>query len=187
MSLFEYLAIAFSIIFSFSAMRLVSGLPHALRADRRYWIHTTFVALQLITTVVVFWNYWNFASYADWTLPKFMLILASPALVYLNACTLIPERADTVGSWKDYYYSVCRRYFLGVGAWLLAVAANSLIFLDIPLVEPARFVQFVALLLCAVGVSSRVPSVHAGLAIVWIVLMSIWAFIVSVESGWSGR
>ena len=76
---------------------------------------------------------------------------------------------------------VCRRYFLGVGAWLLAVAANSFIFLDIPLVDPARFVQFGALLLCAVGASLRVPSVHAGLAIVWIVLMSIWAFIVSVE------
>jgi len=180
-SLFEYLAIAFSIIFSMSVMRLVSGLPHALRSECRYWIHSTFVGLQLGVTVVVFWNYWNFASYANWTLPKFFLVLASPALVYLNACTLIPERADAVESWKDYYFSVSRRYFVGLGAWSLAVAANTVVFLDLPLLQPARVAQLVALVLCAVGACSASPRIHAALAVATAGLMLFWILFVSAS------
>ena len=37
MTLFEYLAIAFSLVLSFSAMRLVAGLPYAAHPNRRYW------------------------------------------------------------------------------------------------------------------------------------------------------
>ena len=43
MTLFEYLAIAFSLVLSFAAMRLVAGLPYAVQADRRYWVHLVFV------------------------------------------------------------------------------------------------------------------------------------------------
>jgi len=34
-TLFEYLAIAFSLVFSFAAVRLVGGLPYALEPGRR--------------------------------------------------------------------------------------------------------------------------------------------------------
>ena len=39
MTLFEYLAIAFSLVFSFIAARLVAGLPHALDSSRRYFVY----------------------------------------------------------------------------------------------------------------------------------------------------
>lgn len=38
MTLFEYLAIAFSLVLSSSAMRLIRALSHALQRDRRYWV-----------------------------------------------------------------------------------------------------------------------------------------------------
>ena len=60
MTLFEYLAIAFSLVFSFSAMRLVAGLPYAAQANRRYWVHLVFVSAHLLLTAVGFWNLWNF-------------------------------------------------------------------------------------------------------------------------------
>ena len=54
MTLFENLAIAFSLVFSFTAMRLLSGLPEAMRASRRYWVHLVYVCTALIATAIVF-------------------------------------------------------------------------------------------------------------------------------------
>ncbi len=60
MTLFEYLAIAFSLVYSFSAMRFVAGLPYATQPGRRYWVHLTFVCLLLIGTAMAFWAFWGF-------------------------------------------------------------------------------------------------------------------------------
>lgn len=166
-----------------SAMRLISGLPHTLRSESRYWVHATFVILQLIITIVVFWNYWNFASYENWTLAKFILILASPALVFLNACTLIPERADTIESWKVHYFEVSRRYFIGLGLWLLAVLANTIVFLDIPFFSPARYAHLAAFAICAVGAVSRSNGTHAVIAAMTAGLISFWIFYVAFNPG----
>ena len=95
MTLFEYLAIAFSLVLSFSAMRLVAGLPYAAQPNRRYWVHLSFVCILLLVTAVAFWNLWNYRD-AMWTLPRFLLILATPGLIYFEACTLIPEQASTI-------------------------------------------------------------------------------------------
>ncbi|MEM7218668.1 MAG: hypothetical protein AAF515_09905 [Pseudomonadota bacterium] len=183
MSLFEYLAIAFSIIISMSVIRVISGLPHVLHRGRRYWVHAAFVGIQLMMTIVVFWNYWNFATYTDWTLPKFILILASPALIYLNACTLVPERAENIESWRDYYFSVHRRYFLGLAAWLFAVAANTVVFLDMPIAAPGRIAQLMALLGCLAGAYYSSSKLHATLAAFMTGLMLFWIFFVSLTPG----
>ena len=113
MSLFEYLAIAFSLVFSFSAMRLVSGLPHALDPTRRYWVHVSLVFLQLLSTAGIFWGFWSYRD-VEWTFPRFLLALASPVVVYFNACTLIPEASASVESWRTYYFAARKRYFMGI-------------------------------------------------------------------------
>ena len=98
MTLFEYLAIAFSLVFSFAGMRLVGGLPYAVQPSRRYWIHLNFVCLLLLAAVVQFWIFWSYRT-VEWTLPTFLLVLLSPGLIYYNACTLIPENSSAVESW----------------------------------------------------------------------------------------
>ena len=100
MTLFEYLAIAFSLVFSFCGARLVSGLPHAVRQDRRYWVHLCFVVWQLFVTVFIFWVFWSFRN-VNWNFPTFAIVLTSPGLVYFNACTLVPENPSSVESWRD--------------------------------------------------------------------------------------
>ena len=97
MTLFEYLAIAFSLVLSLSGMRLVAGLPHAIQAGRRYWVHLCFVCWQLVLTVMIFWLFWTFRS-VNWNFVTFALVLASPSLIYFNACTLIPESPSSVES-----------------------------------------------------------------------------------------
>jgi len=169
MTLFEYLAIAFSLVFSFSGMRLVAGLPHAVQPGRRYWVHVCLVAWQLLVTVNIFWAFWSFRD-VTWNWSIFVLTLGSPGLIYFNACTLIPENASSVESWRDYFYSIRRRYFMGVSCWILAVSAISTFALAQPWFHPARGGQAAILVASVLGTLSENPRVLAGVAVLLLMI-----------------
>ena len=179
MTLFEYLAIAFSLLFSFAGMRLVGGLPHAVQRARRYWIHLGCICFQLLATVVVFWVFWSYRD-VEWTFPTFLLVLANPGLIYYNACTLIPENPRAVESWYDYYYSIRRRYFIGVSCWIIAVATSSTIVLAMPFLHPGRTTQVLILAAGLWGAVSANQRVHAGL--IFVLLSSVIVFVLTVAS-----
>ncbi len=169
MTLFEYLAIAFSLVLSFAAMRVLAGVSFAIRRGRRYWVHVTFVGLQLSTTVLGFWVFWSFRG-ADWNLLGFLLALSGPGIIFFNACTLIPEDASSVESWRDYYYSVRRRYFLGLVCLGLVQSGMVTILLDTPWLHPIRAGHLATLLVGTTGASSASQWVHGGLAMGFLIL-----------------
>ncbi len=169
MTLFEYLAIAFSLVFSFSGMRLVAGLPYAIQPARRYWVHVCLVVWQLLVTVNIFWAFWSFRG-VTWNWSIFVLVLASPGLIYLNACTLIPENPSSVESWRDYFYSIRRRYFVGVSCWILAVVAISTVVLTMPWLHPARGGQAAILVASVSGALSASHRVLAGIAVLLLMI-----------------
>jgi len=164
MTLFEYLAIAFSLVLSIAGMRLIAGLPHAAEPGRRYWVHLCFVSWQLMVTVLIFWLFWSFRS-VTWNFLTFVLVLASPGLIYFNACTLIPESPSSVESWRKYFYSVRRRYFVGVGCWVLATVVISTTAFRLPLLHPNRGLQAALILICVAGALSASHRVQAGIAV----------------------
>jgi hypothetical protein len=141
-------------------MRLLAGLPYVAHPNRRYWAHLTFVCTHLLSTVLVFWIFWSYRDVA-WTFPRFVLVLAGPALVYFNACTLVPENASAIESWQNYYYSVRRRYFIGLLCWVAVVAASTTLVLSMPWTHPARLSQAAYLIMSIVGaVSTSPPRAH---------------------------
>jgi hypothetical protein len=182
MTIFEYLAIAFSLVFSFTAMRLLAGLPYAARTNRRYWIHLYFVCGHLLTTLGVFWN---FLSYRDvtWTFGRFVLTLAIPALLFFNACTLVPENASAVESWRNHYYAVRRRYFIGVGAWALAIIGSATVVLEMPPSHPARLVQIAWFLVGFAGAVFSSERVHAAIVVSTFVIGLGFIFTIAMLPG----
>lgn len=182
MTLFEYLAIAFSLVLSFSAMRLVAGLPYAAQPDRRYWVHLVFVFGHLLLTALAFWNLWNFRD-ATWTLPRFLLILMIPGLIYFTACALIPEQAAAVDSWRSHYYSVRRRFFSGLLALALVISLGTAAVLDLSWLHPARVAHFLGMAYGLLGASSSNERVHAGLALVTLLATSLLMSTVFLEPG----
>ncbi len=167
MTLFEYLAIAYSLVFSFSAMRLVGGLPHALDPSRRYWLHVCWVLIQLVGTTGQFWIFWSYRD-VEWNYPLFLLALANPSLLYFNACTLVPEAPASVESWRTYYYSVRRNFFLAVALYSLIIAADASVSLQIPINDPTRASQIILFVAGVVGASSGSARVHAGLGVFFV-------------------
>lgn len=182
MTLFEYVVIAFSLVFSFAGLRLVGGLPYAVRRQSRYWIHLSFVCFQLLVTVMIFWLFWSFRT-VQWTFPTFLLVLVSPGLIYYNACTLIPENPSLVESWYDYYYAVRRRYFVGVICWIIAVATTSTIVLKMPFLHPARIIQASLLAAALLGARSSSQRVHGSLVLILLVLLVLTALTFAFQPG----
>ena len=89
MTFFEYLAIAYSLVLSIAVTRVLGGLSAALFGEGRYWIHLAWVVHVLGSSLIVFWNFWMYRD-IEWTLPRFMLVLASPALLLVQATQIIP-------------------------------------------------------------------------------------------------
>ena len=182
MTLFEYLAIAFSLVFSFAAVRLVGGLPYALDRHRRYWVHVAFVFHELMRVAAGFWVFWSFRE-IHWTFPSFLLALTGPRVVYFLAATLIPEDPSLVTSWEDHYYDVRRRYFLAILCWALTVAFTTSVLVGLPLLHPFRLVQLAFVGFALVGAGVRNPRVHEVLALIALVIPLAAALTVLLQPG----
>ncbi len=57
MTLFEYISVAFSIVLSFAAIRLLGGLSVCLGKARRYPPHAAWVVLLLFNCAFLWWNF----------------------------------------------------------------------------------------------------------------------------------
>ena len=160
MTLFEYLAIAYSLVISFAVLRALSGLPHALSTQRRYWIHLAWVCWNLQASFLEFWMFWGFRD-VNWSYGLFLLMLANPALLYVMACILTPEEPSRVASWREYFYSIRIKLFMTSICWRLVLLAITFAILDLPLTHPIFLVHAVSLALWIAGAFSRRPMVHA--------------------------
>ena len=172
MTLFEYLAIAFTLVLSFSATRLLAGFSHALGTDRRYWVHLTFVICQFLGTALAFWNLWSFRE-ALWTLHRFAITLAIPSSLYFVSCALIPEQPGSVASWRTYYFSARRRVFAGYVAVSVSIFLASATVLGIPPLHPIHGTQMLGLSVGVAGFCLASERVHAALAVLALAMQAV--------------
>jgi hypothetical protein len=174
-SFFDYLAIAFSLVFSLSAVRLVGGLPYALAPGRRSSVHLAFVFHELMRVAAGFWFFWSYRE-IEWTFPLYLLALAAPGISYFLAAALVPDDPSHVLSWEHHYYEVRRRYFLGMLAWVLAVTLSTSALADQPLWDPARLTQVVLAALAIAGAAMQSVRAHEVLAAIAVALPLFAAF-----------
>ena len=182
MTLFEYLAVAFSLVLSLAAVRLLSGLSVAFIPERRYWPHVTWLIFVLLACALVWWNFWSFRE-ATWNFFSFLLVLIGPALLYLQAAALVPENPGAVRSWHDHFFATRTRLFYAIGAFFLVAALSSWILIDLPLLHPGRVVQASAFGLAVAGARSTNERLHEALAVIFLALLSIAAAAVLLQPG----
>jgi hypothetical protein len=158
-TLFEYLAIAYSLILSFAVIRLVGGLSQVFDAGRRYWIHATYVCLTLFAVLSLFWAHWSTRD-LDWTFPAFLVNLAGPATFYFLATTIVPDDPSRVDSWRAHFFSVRVRFFGGFFAYAGVAFFNTTLPIGAPLLHPVRAVQAGVLLVGIAGLATDRPATH---------------------------
>jgi hypothetical protein len=180
---FEYIGVAVSLVLGLSIARLLEALRDAFDPTRRYWVHATWVVGKLANALVLFWYGWTIrASLEDTNFAQFVLILVSPAILFLQVHTLVTARPDTVTDWRTHFFGV-RRWFFAANA--LLPLAN---FLALQVVAKQPFgVQNILLALVLVlsiaGFSSDNQRMHAGMAVLYVSTLIVGFGSLLVQSG----
>jgi hypothetical protein len=122
MTLFEYLAVAASIVLSLSVAQLLSALRYISIRERRYWVHMAWVAEMLFVHVVIWWSMWPYREVEAWNFGMFGVFLLGPGFLYVASDALVTHSPAEVESWEDHFISI-RRWFFGAYALLIGAAA----------------------------------------------------------------
>lgn len=183
MTLFEYIAVASSIILSFAVVRLLDTVPHAFSPARRSGVHSAFVIVVLWGSAQYWWVGWSLAEGVQWTYPKFLLYLAAPAVMYSIARTLSSNDPSEIRSFGDYFDEVHRRFFGLFAAYLLLLILMSWVLHDLPLLRPLRAFQVAALVFAGSGIFVRNRRFHGFLAAVFLAQLAIATFGLFTDPG----
>jgi hypothetical protein len=174
-TLFEYIAIAFSMVLSFMVLRILSVIPHAIQTEKRYWVYLIWIANTLATVFLLFWSFWWFRD-VDWNIVSVILILASPGILYVYVSLLVPDNAADVKSWRDHFYLVRFRLFLTSIVWVVVAIFGGHF---IAPAESIELVMAVALIIInSIGAASSKPAVHAVLVLIPSVIILIVSLLV---------
>jgi len=160
LTLFEFISVAYSLVLSFAMVRLLGGASDAFAPGRRYWLHCAWLCLQVLGVLTAWWTFWSYRT-LEWNVFRFLAIIASPGLVYLQASALIPPDPSSVDCWKDHYFRT-RHLMFGAGAiGLVLLGIHSYVLLDFPLLHPRRALNVVMIAGMTVAAASGRKWVHA--------------------------
>ena len=169
MTQFEYLAIAFSLLYSLAALRIIGGLSEAFETETRSLPHLALSLVHLFLVAVSFWVFWSLRD-ADWTFIGFLVALLIPGALYYCSTVLIPAEPESVASWRDHHLEVRNRWYLGLALWAVGAALSATVNLGMGLAHPARGIHALALAVGLAGGLSRSERVHRGLVALLVVL-----------------
>jgi dolichyl-phosphate-mannose--protein O-mannosyl transferase len=164
MTLFEYLSAAHTLILTFALTRALSGAADAIRPGRRYWVHLSWLGLGVAFCLFAFWALWSYVA-VEWTINRFIGLLAVPALIYVYSSIVIPSDPSSVESWRKYYFEK-RLPLFGTGVLLMAaiIYSNQFI-LGVAPMQSSQVTLYGALAMFSIGLFATSPRLHAVLAI----------------------
>jgi len=181
MTLFEYVAVAASLICSFAAVRLLGGAAPALRPEVRCWVHAAWVLMLLFLLSVQWWFFWSFRD-VEWDYARFMLVLSPLGLLYVQSTIVVPVDTSKVKSWKAHYFDIRGRIFPIGLAMLVAMVACTVVLLGHPLLHWRRLLPGSMAAFFVAGLLSDRPKVHGVIAVA-ITLLVVVAAVVFVRPG----
>ena len=165
LTLFEYVAVAASLVCSFTAARLLGGLTDILQAERRYWVHAAWVFSQLFGIAFGWWLFWSYRE-VEWNFVHFLMSLSPLAILYVLATLIIPADTRSVLSWRLHYFGIRGRFFALNLAYLVTNAINTSVLLGEPIIHPRRLLLGVMGAVFVAGLASENPKLHAVIVLV---------------------
>ena len=175
MSLFEYVAVAASLVCSFAAIRLLGGVAAVIPRNGRYWVHTTWVFMIIFFISIQWWFFWSYRD-IEWDYGRFMIALLPLGIVYVISTLLIPADTAQVRSWRIHFFEIrVRFYALGLG-FIAATILNTVVLLDHPVFHSRRIIPGTFGAILVAGLLSEHPKLHA----VIVLAMAAWAAVMAV-------
>ena len=164
MTLFEYLAAGHTLILTFALTRVLSGVAVSIEATRRSWLHLSWLGFVVANALFTFWAMWGYIE-VEWTLVRFMGLLAVPIFVYIFSSIIVPQNLSEIDSCRRYYFEKRKTVFVAGILWFAAIVlSNQLIQGSSPL-HPLQITLYATIGIFIIGAATDNERVHAVLAL----------------------
>lgn len=180
MSHFEFITVAVSIVLGLSIARLLTALPHAWEHNKRYWVHGVWCLVMLSPHFGFWWSIWIYRDVEPWSYQAFVVVLLTPALLYMTVTILCSDDPSSVSCWRRYFFERRRLIFsLGLAVFM-SIPLRQLVVLgesaldfgsQLPMSRLPAAGSFLALMVC--GVISSNERLHAALAVTAAVVVAL--------------
>lgn len=161
---YQHVVVVMSILLGLSVTQLLKGLAQLYRRRHRvrpYWLHTAWVVLLIVFSLLLWWLFWNYRSIEEWSFFRFIVYLSPMIVFYFLTSIVIPDPSDPVTSYKEYYFS-SRAGFFGTFALQIVLAhATGVVVRGLPLLDPSNLFRLATVVLLLVAMRSASERVHA--------------------------
>lgn len=169
--MFEYVIVLVSIVIGLALTHLMQGVAALVQHPgrvRTWWVHLTWVAFMMLSSV--FWWWWEFRLrlIQTWTFQLYAFVLCYAFLIYLICALLFPRDLGGYAGYKEYFLSR-RRWIFGmllawlavdfIDTWAKGAAHFASLGLEYPLAQASLA------LLCVIGMISPRDRVQAGVVL----------------------
>ena len=161
---YQHVVVVMSIVLGLSVTQLLKGLAQIYRTRKRvrpYWLHTAWVALLVVFSLLLWWLFWNYRSIEEWSFIRFVLYLAPMIVFYFLTAIVTPDPSDPVTDYKEYYFSSRVGFFGTFALQVLLAHAAGVIIRGLPLLDPSDAFRLAMVVLLLIAMRSRSERVHA--------------------------
>jgi len=159
---YQHVVVVMSIVLGLSVTQLLKGLAQLYRTRsqvRPYWLHTAWIVLLILFSLLLWWLFWNYRSIEEWSFVRFILYLSPMIVFYFLTSIVIPDPSDHVTNYKEYYFSTRVGLFGTFAVQIVLAHAAGVIIRGLPLLDrsdPFRLVMVALLLIAMRSTSERV-------------------------------
>jgi hypothetical protein len=176
-TLFEYLSVLTSIIFSLSAAQLLTRIRSVLNPKKRYWVHSLWVFLVLFLHLLIWWEFWGYRDVASWNILNFGLFLLNPVVLFVCAYTLVHSEKSEIEDWASHFYEARKTIFFTLALLPLGSVIRRFVLSDVPVASFQNLPELCFFLLFGLGF------LHAGARVQIALVVISWLLMVFVTAG----
>jgi hypothetical protein len=183
---YEHVVVVMSILLGLAVTQLIKGIAQLYRARLRvqtYWIHSVWIALLIVLSLVGWWTYWNYRSIAEWNFLRFVVYLSPMIAFYYLTVMVIPDPVDAVASLREYYFSTRVSFFSTFALYGFLAGLTAVVVRGLPVSDPSNLFRAALLLLALVAMRSASPRVHAVVLTLSAILMVLFIVVIQFRLG----
>ena len=176
---YQHVVVVMSIVLGLAVTQLLKGIAQLYRTRNRvrpYWIHSTWVGLLLVFSLLLWWTFYQYRGLSEWNFFRFVLYLSPIITLYYLTAIVIPGPSDPVTSLKEYYFAN-RGALFGTFALCGVLAAATAAFVrGLPWSDPSNLFRLALVLLMLIATRSASVRVHAVILFLCAGMMLLFIF-----------
>jgi hypothetical protein len=163
MGAYQHVVVVMSILLGLAVTQLLRGIAQLYRARKRvrtYWLHSAWVALLLLLSLVLWWTYWNYRGIEEWNFLRFVLYLSPTVTFSFLTLVAFPDSSDATDDLKTYYFANRTGFFGTLALYGILAGITAVVVRGLPLLDASNLFRLVMVLLLLIPLRSTSERLH---------------------------